>query len=266
MTRIFWAKSIPWDIEIYIYIYTSVSVPYIERHTIRETAESQEASGTSVSFQEEFRCLHLAEQTRKKPCLAAKTTGTSSRQTFRYATHSNVLSVASPHARQHSPIYQSRCLGHHHHDVLGEVGSRHTRSTPSTDRRADNVPSVHSQACGQYSPQRAATADNGARWCCKDLLWGTCYNPFFLLLRQLIFLCPRDLSALVTQRRFSWRLTLQHHAGWPWPSPFLQGLNACTKHLLITYMMVKDWTKCSVTLWCWLWISHFTFCFLEAGS
>lgn len=231
---------------------------------IRETAESQEASGISVSFQEEFRCLHLAEQMRKKPCLAAKTTGTSSRQTFRYATHSSVVSFASPHAQQHFPVHQSRCLGHRHHDVLGEVGSRLTRSTPST--AGGQCP-----LCPFPSmwPTLITQGSNSRWWgslVLQGFVVGCMLQAFFLLLRQLIFLRLSDLSALVAQRRFSWRLALQHHAGWPWPSPFLQGLNACTKHLLITYMMVKDWNKCSVILWCWSCISHFTFGFLEAGS
>lgn len=162
---------------------------------IRETAESQEASGISVSFQEEFRCLHLAEQMRKKPCLAAKTTGTSSRQTFRYATHSSVVSFASPHAQQHSPVHQSRCLGHRHHNVLGQVGSRLTGSTPST-------------ACGQCPlcpfpsmwPTLATEGSNSRWWgslVLQGFVVGCMLQAFFLLLRQLLFLCLSDLSALV---------------------------------------------------------------------
>lgn len=37
---------------------------------------------------------------------------------------------------------------------------------------------------------------------------GSMLQPFFLLLRQLIFLCPGELSALLAQGSFSWGLVL----------------------------------------------------------
>lgn len=124
----------------YIYIYVSVAVPQIGRHMNQQTAELQEASGTSVSFSVGIQMPTSSRAMRKKPCIAAKTTSTSSRQTFRYVAHSGVLSFASLHTQQHGPFCQSSCLRHHHQDVPGEAGGRHTRSRSSVSRHSPLCP------------------------------------------------------------------------------------------------------------------------------
>lgn len=132
---------------------------------------------------------------KKKPCIAAKTTDTSSCQTFHYASHFGVVSFASPLVQQHCPFCQSSCLGHHPQDVLG--GRQHG-AHPSWPGK---TPSVHSQTWGPCSPCRAAAAAAAANgiFCVVDIT-----KHFFLLLRQKNFLCPGELSILVTQRSFSW--------------------------------------------------------------
>lgn len=77
---------------------------------------------------------------KKKPCIAAKTTDTSSCQTFHYASHSGVVSFVSPLVQQHCPFCQSSCLGHHPQDVPGKAGSSHARSTSSRARQSPLCP------------------------------------------------------------------------------------------------------------------------------
>lgn len=102
------------------------------------------------------------------------------------------------------------------------------------------VPSARSQTWGRCSTRRAATVEARGGWCCKDLLWGRSYKPFFLLLKKPNFSLPRGAQCPGHPRKLLLGLLLGHHAEWPWPSPFVQDPNTCTKHLLITYTGMKE--------------------------
>lgn len=120
-----------------------------------------------------------------------------SHQTSHCTTHSGALSFASLLAQQHRPFCWRGCLAHHHQGIPGEAGSRHAGYTSSVARQS---PLSLLSNMGPMVSCRAAAAE--ARDCCKDPLWSKCYISFFVLLRQLIFLCPRELSALVTQQSY----------------------------------------------------------------
>ena len=111
-----------------------------------------------------------------------------------------------------------------------------TTTKTSLGRQAAGVPgarpawpgrvrSVRSQTWGWCLQHGAAAVEAGACWCCKDLLWGWCYNPFFSCWDNRFFPVQGSSVPWSTQETSPWWLVLQHHTEWPWPSPFVRGPN-----------------------------------------
>lgn len=116
-------------------------MPEIGRHMNQQSGKSLEKGFEhSCSFSAGIQMPTSSRANKKKPCIAAKTTDTSSCQTFHYASHPGVVSFASPLVQQHCTFCQSSCLGHHPQDVPKEAGSRHARSKSSTARQSPLCP------------------------------------------------------------------------------------------------------------------------------
>lgn len=189
---------------------------------------------------------------KKKPCIAAKTTDTSSCQTFHYASHSGVVSFVSPLVQQHCPFCQSSCLGHHPQDVPGKAGSSHARSTSSRARQSPLCP------FSSMGPTLNVQSSS-SKW---DFFCRWYYNAFFLLLWQKNSLCPGQLIVRVTQKSSpglgAWPSSTVHNA---YGQATLHRAQTSAQN---TYLSDGERINVSGLLWCRLCTLCLVFRFLEA--